>query len=67
MEIFHDNIDDLQCTARNKNSVIAEVYRCVNGSGVLLPQRSKYKRWESEYKLLSDSGHGKCVGNVLLC
>ena len=36
MEVFQDHTEDLQCTARSENSVIAEVYRCVNGTGILL-------------------------------
>ena len=34
--MFQEHTEDLQCTARSENSVIAEVYHCVNGTGILL-------------------------------
>lgn len=29
-------MDEVQCTARNENSVIIKLYRCVNGTGIPL-------------------------------
>jgi hypothetical protein len=36
METFQERTNDLQCTAKSKSSAIAELYQCVNGTGILL-------------------------------
>ena len=36
METFEKPTEDLLCTARSENSVITELYHCVNGTGILL-------------------------------
>ena len=36
MKMFEKPTEDLQCTARSQSSVVAELYHCVNGTGVPL-------------------------------
>ena len=36
METFERSTEDLRCTARSENSVVTELYHCVNGTGIPL-------------------------------